>query len=32
VRQKINSASIERWRRYQKHIGPLRSLLEDGVR
>jgi tetratricopeptide (TPR) repeat protein len=32
VRQKINTASIERWRRYEKHIGPLRSLLEDGAR
>jgi tetratricopeptide (TPR) repeat protein len=28
VRQKINTASIERWGRYAKHIGPLRSLLE----
>jgi tetratricopeptide (TPR) repeat protein len=31
VRQRINTASIERWRRYQKYIGPLRSLLEDGA-
>jgi hypothetical protein len=29
VRQKINSASIGRWRRYEKHIGSLRSLLEE---
>jgi tetratricopeptide (TPR) repeat protein len=32
VRQKINTASIERWRRYEKHIGPLRSLLEGDAR
>jgi tetratricopeptide (TPR) repeat protein len=29
VRQKISSASIGRWRRYEKHIGSLRSLLEE---
>jgi tetratricopeptide (TPR) repeat protein len=27
VRQKINAASVERWRNYQQFVGPLRSLL-----
>jgi tetratricopeptide (TPR) repeat protein len=27
VRQPINSASVERWRHYEKFVGPLRSLL-----
>lgn len=29
VRQKINAGSIERWRSYEKHVGPLCSLLAD---
>ncbi len=28
VRQKITASSVERWRNYQKFIGPLRTLLE----
>ncbi|HYM27148.1 MAG TPA: sulfotransferase [Steroidobacteraceae bacterium] len=28
VRQQISSGSIGRWRRYEKHLGPLRPLLE----
>jgi tetratricopeptide (TPR) repeat protein len=28
VRQKINSGSTGRWRNYEKHVGPLRQLLE----
>ena len=28
VRQKINSGSAGRWRRYEKHVAPLRGLLE----
>jgi tetratricopeptide (TPR) repeat protein len=28
VRQKISSSSVARWRNYEKHIGPLRRLLE----
>ena len=27
VRQKINAASIGRWRNYERHLGPLRQLL-----
>ena len=27
VRQKINASSTGRWRRYEKHIGPLRELI-----
>ncbi|HYL71342.1 MAG TPA: sulfotransferase [Candidatus Dormibacteraeota bacterium] len=29
VRQKINSASVGRWRHYQKHLGPLLKLGES---
>jgi hypothetical protein len=29
VRQKINAGSVGRWRRYQRHLGPLLTLLED---
>jgi hypothetical protein len=29
VRQKINSSSVERWRHYEQHLGPLLSLLAD---
>jgi tetratricopeptide (TPR) repeat protein len=29
VRQKIHTQSIERWRRYEKYVAPLRSLLAD---
>jgi hypothetical protein len=28
VRQKIYRTSIERWRRYEKFIGPLRGLAD----
>jgi tetratricopeptide (TPR) repeat protein len=28
VRQKISSASVGRWRHYEKHIGPLRALAQ----
>jgi tetratricopeptide (TPR) repeat protein len=28
VRQKISSASVGRWRKYEKHLGPLRHLTE----
>jgi hypothetical protein len=28
VRQKLNRQSIERWRHYQAHLGPLLTLLE----
>jgi tetratricopeptide (TPR) repeat protein len=27
VRQRINSASVGRWRHYERHLGPLRSLV-----
>ena len=30
VRQKMYSSSVERWRRYEKFIGPLRGLAELG--
>jgi len=30
ARQPINTASVERWRRYEKFVGPLRSLLPGG--
>ena len=30
VRQKMNKSSVERWRRYEKHIGPLLALREEG--
>jgi tetratricopeptide (TPR) repeat protein len=30
VRQRINAASIGRWRHYEKHLGPLRQLLPPG--
>ena len=29
VRQRIHTGSVERWRRYEKFAGPLRSLLES---
>ena len=29
VRQRINARSIERWRHYEQHLGPLLSLLTD---
>ena len=29
VRQKITRASVERWRNYEKFVGPLRGLLES---
>jgi tetratricopeptide (TPR) repeat protein len=35
VRQRINGGSIGRWRRYEKHLAPLKSLMslaEGGVR
>jgi tetratricopeptide (TPR) repeat protein len=32
VRQKINTTSIERWRHYEKHLGPLLPLLADALR
>jgi tetratricopeptide (TPR) repeat protein len=28
VRQKISTSSVERWRNYEKFVGPLKSLLE----
>ncbi len=28
ARQRINTGSVERWRRYEKFVGPLRSLLD----
>jgi hypothetical protein len=28
VRQQITSASVERWRRYERFVGPLQALLE----
>jgi hypothetical protein len=28
VRQKIYTSSVERWRHYEAHIGPLMALLE----
>ena len=27
VRQKLNKSSVERWRRYEAHVGPLIDLL-----
>jgi tetratricopeptide (TPR) repeat protein len=32
VRQKIHGRSAGRWRHYEKHLGPLRSFLEDAPR
>jgi tetratricopeptide (TPR) repeat protein len=29
VRQKLNSGSVGRWRRYQRHLGPLLELLDE---
>jgi hypothetical protein len=29
VRQKVTRTSVDRWRRYEQHLGPLMSLLED---
>lgn len=28
VRQPLYSSSVERWRHYEKHLGPLREILE----
>jgi tetratricopeptide (TPR) repeat protein len=30
VRQKISTSSVERWRHYEKYLGPLKSLREPG--
>lgn len=30
ARQKIHRFSMERWRRYEQYLGPLRSLADDG--
>lgn len=29
VRNPVNTASVDRWRRYEKHLGPLLKALED---
>ncbi len=29
VRQKVTKASVDRWRRYEQHLGPWMGLLED---
>jgi hypothetical protein len=29
ARQRINRASIERWRHYERFLGPLRTLIDD---
>jgi len=29
VRQKVSKTSVDRWRRYERHLGPLMSLLDD---
>jgi hypothetical protein len=29
VRQKVSKASVERWRRYERYLGPLMGLLDD---
>ncbi|MBV8634427.1 MAG: sulfotransferase, partial [Burkholderiaceae bacterium] len=29
VRQKIHASSVERWRRYERHIGPLLALAQE---
>jgi hypothetical protein len=29
VRQKVNASSVERWRHYEKFLGPLKPLLES---
>jgi hypothetical protein len=29
VRQKISTSSVERWRHYEKYVGPLKLLLES---
>ena len=29
VRQPIGKGSVERWRRYERHLGPLREALRD---
>ena len=29
VRQKVTGTSVDRWRRYEQHLGPLMSLLDD---
>jgi hypothetical protein len=28
VRQKINDSAVGRWRHYEKHLGPLLTLIE----
>jgi Flp pilus assembly protein TadD len=30
ARQKIHRSSVERWRHYEKHLGPLHALAHDG--
>jgi hypothetical protein len=30
ARQKIHRLSVERWRRYERHLGPLRMLADGG--
>jgi tetratricopeptide (TPR) repeat protein len=32
VRQKITTGSVARWQRYQQHLGPLMSLLQEPAR
>jgi uncharacterized protein YjiS (DUF1127 family) len=32
VRQPISRSSVERWRRYERFIGPLREALGDELR
>jgi hypothetical protein len=32
VRQKISTSSVERWRNYERFVGPLKPLLEPAVR
>jgi hypothetical protein len=29
VRQKLNKSSVERWRNYERFLGPLRGLIES---
>jgi hypothetical protein len=29
VRQKIGTSSVERWRHYERFIGPLRALIDE---
>jgi len=32
VRQKLSTSSVERWRNYERFVGPLKSLLESSSR